>query len=202
MKGCDILNKKNKSNLRIILSYAGGFRLLIFISAAATILRVFVNFITPQVVRFTVDSIIGDEPVNFGPSLMSIIDALGGRAGIRENIWICALAVLILAVVTCICDFVGRITIAKSSEGIIKSLRNSLFEHIQKLPYSYHVKNQTGDLIQRSTSDVEVVRNFISTQLSEMFRTIVLIIISLILMFSMNFRLSLVVLIFVPVILI
>lgn len=202
MKGCDILNKKNKSNLRIILSYAGGFRLLIFISAAATILRVFVNFITPQVVRFTVDSIIGDEPVNFGPSLMSIIDALGGRDGIRENIWICALAVLILAVVTCICDFVGRITIAKSSEGIIKSLRNSLFEHIQKLPYSYHVKNQTGDLIQRSTSDVEVVRNFISTQLSEMFRTIVLIIISLILMFSMNFRLSLVVLIFVPVILI
>lgn len=201
MKGCDILNKKNKSNLRIILSYAGGFRLLILISAAATILRVFVNFITPQVVRFTVDSIIGDEPVNFGPSLMSIIDALGGRDGIRENIWICALAVLILAVVTCICDFVGRITIAKSSEGIIKSLRNSLFEHIQKLPYSYHVKNQTGDLIQRSTSDVEVVRNFISTQLSEMFRTVVLIVISLILMFSMNFRLSLVVLIFIPVIL-
>ena len=75
-----------------------------------------------------------------------------------------------------------------------------MFEHIQKLPYSWHIKNQTGDIIQRSTSDVEVVRNFISTQLVEIFRVIMLVIISLILMFSMNFHLTVSVLIFIPVV--
>jgi len=196
------VNNKSKSNFGIIFSYAEGFKKLLIISAIATTLRVFVNFITPQVIRFTVDSIIGNEAMNFIAPIMRIIDQLGGREGLRDKIWISALVVLFLAVITCICDYIGRITIAKGSEGIIKKIRNSLYEHIQKLPYSYHVKNQTGDLIQRSTSDVEVVRNFIATQLAEMFRTIMLIIISLILMFSMNFKLSLIVLMFVPIIII
>jgi len=196
------VNNKIKTNFEIIFSYADGFKKLLIISAMATTLRVFVNFITPQVIRFTVDSIIGNETMNFIDPIMRIIDGLGGREGLRDKIWISALVVLFLAVITCICDYIGRITIAKGSEGIIKKIRNSLYEHIQKLPYSYHVKNQTGDLIQRSTSDVEVVRNFIATQLAEMFRTIMLIIISLILMFSMNFKLSLIVLMFVPIIII
>ncbi len=196
------MKRKNKLNYKILLSYADGLKKFLLISAIATILRVFINFITPQVIRVTVDSVIGDKPMNFIAPIMSFIDFIGGRQGLRENIWISALAVLILALITCICDYIGRVTIAKGSEGIIKNIRNGLFEHIQKLPYHWHVKNQTGDIIQRSTSDVEVVRNFISTQLAEMFRTIMLIIVSLTLMFSMNFKLTLIVLIFVPIIII
>jgi len=193
---------KNKSNFKKIFSYADGLKRFLFISAIATTLRVFVNFITPQVIRVTVDSIIGTEPMNFSYPISNIIDAVGGRQGLRENIWLSGACILILSVITCICDYIGRTTIARGSEGIIKNIRNSLYEHIQKLPYLWHVKNQTGDIIQRSTSDVEVVRNFISIQLAEMFRTIMLIIVSLTLMFSMNVKLSLIVLIFVPIILI
>ncbi|MBP1926546.1 ATP-binding cassette subfamily B protein [Sedimentibacter acidaminivorans] len=193
---------KNKLSYKILFSYADGLKKFLFISAVATVLRVFVNFITPQVIRITVDSVIGDKPMNFISPIMNLIDSIGGRQGLRENIWISAVAVLILAVITCICDYIGRVTIAKGSEGIIKNIRNGLYEHIQKLPYHWHVKNQTGDIIQRSTSDVEVVRNFISTQLAEMFRTIMLIIVSLTLMFSMNFKLTSIVLIFVPIIII
>lgn len=191
---------KDKSNFKTIFSYVHGFKKYLIISAIATVLRVFTNFVTPQVIRFTVDSVIGDEPINFISPVMKIINMAGGREGIRENIWLSAAAVLVLALITCICDYIGRITVAKGSEGTIKKVRNSLYEHIQKLPYSFHVKNQTGDLIQRSTSDVEVLRNFIATQLAEMFRTITLIIVSLILMFAMNFKLSLIVLIFIPII--
>jgi ATP-binding cassette, subfamily B, bacterial len=201
-KGAYVLKGKNKLSYKILFSYADGLKKFLFISAVATVLRVFVNFITPQVIRITVDSVIGDKPMNFISPIMNLIDSIGGRQGLRENIWISAVAVLILAVITCICDYIGRVTIAKGSEGIIKNIRNGLYEHIQKLPYHWHVKNQTGDIIQRSTSDVEVVRNFISTQLAEMFRTIMLIIVSLTLMFSMNFKLTSIVLIFVPIIII
>ncbi|MDD4781167.1 MAG: ABC transporter transmembrane domain-containing protein, partial [Tissierellia bacterium] len=194
------MSKNNNSNFRTLLLYSYGFKRFLLISAIATIIRVFISFTTPQVIRITVDSIIGNEPINFLDGIMKIINDLGGREGIRESIWICSIVILILAVFTCICDYISRISMAVGSEGIIKNLRDNLYKHIQKLPYSYHVKSQTGDLIQRATSDVEVVRNFISVQLAEMFRTIVLIIVSLTLMFSMNFNISLVVLAFVPII--
>jgi len=132
--------------------------------------------------------------------MMNFINYVGGREGIRQNIWICAVFVLILALLTAISDYIGRLTMAKGSEGIIKNVRNNLFMHIQKLPFSWHIKNQTGDIIQRATSDVEVVRNFINTQFSEMFRTVMLVVISLMLMFSMNVKLSLIVLVFIPVV--
>lgn len=191
---------KNLSNLKLILSYAKDYIYLIIISAAATIIKVGASFATPQIIRFTVDSIIDDVPFSFGEPVMNFIVLMGGREGIRRNIWICAVFVLIFAVITSASDYIGKLTMAKGTEGIIKNIRDSLFGHIQKLPYSWHIKNQTGDIIQRSTSDVEVVRNFINTQLSEMFRTIMLVIISLILMFSMNVKLTLIVLFFMPVV--
>ena len=60
--------------------------------------------------------------------------------------------------------------------------------------------HQTGDIIQRCTSDVEVVRGFLSAQLLEMFRTIFLIVLSLILMFRINVKLTWVSAAFVPVV--
>lgn len=191
---------KNLLNIKLILSYSKKYIYLIVISLIATIIKVGASFATPQVIRFTVDSIIGDVPFSFTKSIMNFIYYMGGREGIQQNIWICAVFVLILAFITAVSDYIGKLSMAKGSEGIIKNIRNNLFRHIQKLPFSWHIKNQTGDIIQRSTSDVEVVRNFINTQFSEMFRTIMLVIISLILMFSMNVKLSLIVLVFIPIV--
>lgn len=64
----------------------------------------------------------------------------------------------------------------------------------------WHDRNQTGDIIQRCTSDVEVIRGFVVTQLLEVFRTAFLVITSFVMMFSMNVKLSCVVLLFVPVV--
>lgn len=192
--------KTDFSNLRLILFFARKYIYLIVISAIATIIKVGANFATPQIIRFTVDSIIDDIPFSFSGTAMNLIGYLGGREGIRENIWVCAVFVIILAVISSGSDYIGRLAMAKGTEGIIKNIRDNLFGHIQKLPYSWHIKNQTGDIIQRSTSDVDVLRNFISTQLSEMFRTIMLVIISIILMFSMNIKLTFVVMAFIPVV--
>lgn len=186
--------------MKLILSYTKKYIYLIIISFVATTVKVGANFATPQIIRFTVDSIIDDIPFFFSGAVMNFIDYLGGREGIRQNIWICAVIVIILAVITAVSDYIGRTSMAKGTEGIVKNIRDNLFGHIQKLPYSWHIKNQTGDIIQRATSDVEVLRNFINTQLSEMFRTIMLVVISLILMFSMNVKLTFVVMAFMPVV--
>ena len=64
----------------------------------------------------------------------------------------------------------------------------------------WHDRHQTGDIIQRCTSDVEVIRNFVVTQLLEVFRTVFLVAVSFGMMFSMNVKLSFIVLCFVPVV--
>ena len=192
---------RNQSDFKILHSLSKGFIKFFYISAAATILKVAASFAVPQVIRFTADHVIDNVLLDYARPVINMIDAMGGLEFLKENLWLLALTVLVLALITGVSDYTGRITLAKGTEGIIKNIRDKLFEHIQKLPYSWHVKNQTGDIIQRSTSDVEVVRNFISTQLLEMFRTIMLVIISLILMFSMNVKLTLAVLVFIPVVL-
>jgi ATP-binding cassette, subfamily B, bacterial len=59
--------------------------------------------------------------------------------------------------------FSGRLA-AMAAEGIAYRLRNYMFDHIQRLSFRYHDKNQTGDLLQRSTSDVDAVRRFFVDQ--------------------------------------
>ena len=113
-----------------------------------------------------------------------------------------ALVVIGVAVLSGIFLYIGRVGTALAGETFAKNMRDVLFVHVQKLPMKWHDKNQTGDIIQRCTSDVEVIRNFVVTQLLEVFRTIFLVVVSFAMMLSMNVKLSLIVLIFVPLVVI
>ena len=96
--------------------------------------------------------------------------------------------------------FFYRTYTAKAGEGFAKNMKDTLFFHVQRLPMKWHGENQTGDIIQRCTADVEVIRNFVVTQVLEVFRTVFLIGISFTMMVSMNVKLSLVALAFVPIV--
>ena len=192
--------KKNNEGFKLIMPYTKGLKRFFILTAIAIIVRVFVNFTTPQVIRFTVDSVINNEPLNLPQILGNFIKTVGGNENIKQNLWIPALFIVAFSLITCVCDYVSKVAIAKGSEGLVRNLRNHLYQHIQRLPYSWHTKNQTGDIIQRATADVDLIRRFIATQLAEIFRIIMLIIIALILMFSMNAKLSLIALAFVPII--
>ena len=96
--------------------------------------------------------------------------------------------------------FVQDSNLPKGSERFVKSLRDALYGHIQRLPYRWHVQNPTGDIIQRCTSDVEVVRNFIAEQMVELLSTTFLIVVYMAAMFTMNVKISLFVFAFIPVI--
>ena len=149
-------------------------------SLAATAL----NALTPQIFRFGVDSLLEDAE----------------RVGLGGNLWFLAVLLIGIAVAAGISQYIFRFCTAQAGENFAKNMRDVLFSHVQKLPMSWHDQNQTGDLIQRCTSDVEVIRNFVVTQLLEVFRTVFLIGISFAMMLSMNQKLSLIVLAFLPVV--
>ena len=156
------------------------------------------NSLTPQIIRMTVDSIIGSEELPGWFTALGLQRLLQGDTA--RVLLLAAAAVLTAAILSGVFSFLARINTARASENAIKSLRDALYGHIQKLPFSWHTAHQTGEIIQRCTSDVEVIRNFVSAQMVEVFRIVFLIVMTMAIMFSMNVKISLVVAVFIPII--
>ena len=156
--------------------------------------------LTPQVVRTAVDCILGGEP--FPAPVQAALAAFPQAAGSPITLLLSAAgALLVVSACSGVSTYMSRMQTAKGSESFVKSLRDALYRHIQRLPYAWHVQHSTGEIIQRCTSDVEVVRNFVANQLLEVFRTVFLVAFSLFIMFSMNWRITLIACCFLPVIL-
>ncbi|MCI8465568.1 MAG: ABC transporter ATP-binding protein [Lachnospiraceae bacterium] len=177
------LNKKNRKT-ELILRYFQGSKRYFVCAVAASFAATALNAITPQIFRFGIDKVLGGS----------------GYTYLEKNLWILAFSIIAVAVLSGVATFLTRICTAKAGENFAKNLRDALFVHVQRLPMSWHDKNQTGDIIQRCTSDVEVIRSFVVTQLLEVFRTVFLVGISFAVMISMNRKLACVVLLFVPVV--
>ncbi|MGI5935516.1 MAG: ABC transporter ATP-binding protein [Oscillospiraceae bacterium] len=191
---------KKQTTAGLLYGFARNGRHCFVIALFASSLSIIFSFLTPQIIRFTVDSVIGTEEASLPAFVVSALEALGGREFLRSHLYFCALGVVICALVSGIFNYVSRMTISQGTENFTKNLRDTLFRHIQYLPFSWHTENQTGDIIQRCTSDVETVRNFISAQLLEVIRTVILITVALVLMFSMNVTMAIICTAFIPAI--
>lgn len=180
--------KKAELLLHHLKPAASAFALGIGASLAATLLRTLFT----QIIRFTVDHALLGETEGL-PAFL-----LNAPAG-QILVW-CAAAAAAVALLEFGTGFVQDSNLPKGSERFVKSLRDALYGHIQRLPYRWHVQNPTGDIIQRCTSDVEVVRNFIAEQMVELLSTTFLIVVYMAAMFTMNVKISLFVFAFIPVI--
>lgn len=145
----------------------------------ATIMMVIIGFLTPLLLSEIVDSILGSEPFTMPDFLMNPINALGGRDFLRQNLWIPALALILMNVVNGVFTFIKGRSSAIASENIARKLRNDLYRHLQHLPFAYHVKAQAGELIQRCTSDVDTIRRFLAVQVMEVVNTVLMVVIAM-----------------------
>lgn len=94
----------------------------------------------------------------------------------------------------------GRLA-AYTAEGITRRLRDFLFDHIQRLSFSYHATTPTGDLIERVTSDVDALRRFFSEQAIGVGRIVLLFVINFVAILNLNVELALVSVVVIPFIL-
>lgn len=170
--------------LKLINTFFDGAKRYFIIAVIASLVTTILNALTPQIFRFSIDQVLGG----------------GGFKYLSEHLWIISFILIGVAFLSGISMFISRANTAKAGENFAKNMRDALFIHVQKLPMKWHDGNQTGDIIQRCTSDVEVIRNFVVTQLLEVFRTVFLVGTSFVMMVSMNVKLSLIVLLFVPVV--
>ena len=116
-------------------------------------------------------------------------------------VWLIALGFVALAGMHGVFTFLSGRYAAKTAEGTIERLRNYLFDHIQNLPFSYHAETDTGDLIQRCTSDVDALRRFYNDQAIGIGRISMLFIVNFIALLRLNTQLGLISVLAVPFIL-
>ncbi|MDR3264676.1 MAG: ATP-binding cassette domain-containing protein, partial [Synergistaceae bacterium] len=194
---------ENRRSLALLWKISRGGRALYFVSFLSMFAAIFCSFLLPQVVRFVVDSVIGGMPIPEMPLLTTLLEKTGLSGGVqtlRENRALIALLVLGIAVGGGAFGFAAQRGLASAAESLVRRLRDRLYSHIQRLPYEWHIGIQTGDIVQRCTSDVDIVRNFVSSQIIEIVRTLVLIVFACSILFPMNATLSLASFAFLPVV--
>jgi len=192
---------KENSVLHMMFGFTHKLKRFFLFSVFAAAVASLMGFLSPLIVGFTVDSVIGSEAARLPGPVMRLFEFLNGRGLFGSDLIICAVFIVASALIAGFFNYLSRVNMAKGAERMINKLRISLFAHTQSLPFEWHTKNQTGDIIQRCTSDVETVRRFVFQQLIEVLRTIILVAIALVIMFSLNTIMAVVVTVFLPIIL-
>ena len=125
-------------------------------------------------------------------------DNVLGNESATQTLPLIALGFLGLAVITAMFTFLSGTLAAYTSESIAQRLRNYVYDHIQRLSFTYHDQTKTGELIQRSTSDIDAVRRFFAEQAIGAGRIVLLFIVNLIALLYLNWKLALLSIIVVP----
>ena len=165
---------------------------------ASAIVTVF-SLLVPEIISFTVDSVINSDPVS--DSYANLVTAVGGVQYLKENLWIIALVLIGCALLTAVFTYGRQFLNTLANQIFMRRTRDKLFSHLQRLPLRWHIQHRTGDIIQRCTSDADTISNFVSGQLLNLFRIVLLMIFSLVFMFMMNVKLALIASAFIPLIL-
>lgn len=170
--------------IQLILRFSKGTRGCFIIILLASLASTLLNSLIPRIFGFTIDCVLVEDGIPY----------------LKEHIWLISLEVIGIALVNGIMIYLYRSQTAKAGETFAKNMRDILFAHVQRLPMKWHDGVQTGDIIQRCTADVETIRNFVVTQVLEVFRTVFLLVVSLAMMLTMNMKLTMVALAFTPVV--
>ena len=169
----------------------GGFRGRYAWAIAALFVFTAINYLTPLVASATIDFALSGEP-DEGRLTSGVISLMGGAEFVRERLWFPALLMVLLTVVAGVFSYLKGRFAAQASDGIARRLKDRLYDHLQRLPAKYHDRAETGDLIQRCTSDVETLRLALSSQVVEVSNAILLLLTALPIMIMLDGRMTLI----------
>ncbi len=102
-----------------------------------------------------------------------------------------AIIIVVITLGRAVFDFFRSYLVESSSQGVAYELRNALYRHTQHLSFSWHDRSQTGQLMTRMTSDVELVRLFTGRGLLNMANFAIVFTTVIIVLFSLNWQLAL-----------
>lgn len=147
-------------------------------------------YLAPLAPQAMIDHVLMDAGSGSGVSLWAL-SVMGGRERVAGALWIPAVWVVGLTGLAGVFTYLRGRWAEQASESIVRSVRDRVYGHIQRLPARYFDKAESGDLVQRCTSDVETLRVFLAGQVVEIGRAAAMLLIPLPLMWSIDWRMTL-----------
>jgi ATP-binding cassette, subfamily B, bacterial len=184
----DLRQTLEKNRLRGLWKILSGYRLAYLGATVTLAISALAKTATLFLLRYFADVIGGDaQPL---------------AAGLQATYIYIALGFLGLALFEGGFSFMSGRLAAYTAESVARRVRDFLFDHLQRLSFTYHAETPTGELIERCTSDVDAVRRFFSDQAIGAGRIVLLFVINFVAILSLNVPLALVSIIVIPFILI
>ena len=151
-------------NLKTLWKLTDGHRIRYAVALLAMLFGVAMLYVTPLITRATIDGIVTTHPEANLSSPARFLAQKEGEWGIELTLTLAATAaVAVTATAAIFLSIQGRLS-GVASEAIARGLRDRLASHLQHVPIAWHDKVQTGDIVQRCTSDVDTVRLFYREQ--------------------------------------
>ncbi len=205
------MGREGFATLGRALRYLGRYRGVTLAAYAALFVSTGAQLMVPWLVRHIIDTITDGVTANMILSLPAQAQAVAATrrgvsleqlrldaSGAENAILAAGIAIVVFSIARGIFAFVQGYMGERLSQNIAFDLRNELFAKIQRLSFSYHDRNQTGQLMIRATDDVEKVRLFIGQGLIMALQALVLLVGTLIILLNTNFKLTLVALPVLP----
>jgi len=188
------------SQFGIIWSIMRGYRLRYCLALGCLVLATVINFGIPLVGSATIDYAVSNQAAGPGTPwvIKLILHLAGGAAQLRAHLWLAPVLMVVLSVASGLFTYLKGWQASLASDGIARQLKNELYDHLSHLPAVYHDRTDTGDLVQRCTSDVETARQFLATQIMEIGNAVILAASAFPLLLSLNVHLALVSFILIP----
>jgi ATP-binding cassette, subfamily B, multidrug efflux pump len=203
---------KSKGGLGRAIRYLGKQRRSTILAYGALLVATVAQLVVPQLTQNMIDAVTKGTIANGILKLPGVLQGVAAsqvgttvdqlklnQANAETLLITAALLIVAFAIMRGLFSFVQAYMAEKTSQGVAFDFRNEIFAKIQRLSFSYHDQNQTGQLMIRATDDVEKVRLFIAQGLVIAAQAFILLIATLIILFFTNWRLTLVVLPLLPI---
>ena len=182
--------------LKQVTKWMKGYKIIYFIAVALLVSLQYFRTLTPLFISHIIDTIFGEE----ASDLPNIITNMVQANTIERQLLYLSLVYVLFTFIRVVIMFGRRVINAYFTENVAYNMRNTLYNKLQNLSFTYHSHAETGDLIQRCTTDVETYRAFVGEQLIEIFRLIFLISFAIYQMARLNVTMTLYSIIVTPII--
>lgn len=169
-----------KGTLKKVLHYAGKYRFLIVVSMALAIVTALLSLYVPILAGRAIDHVVGRGNVDFDKVVKILLNMV--------------VSVLLISV----CQWIMNMANNKITFAVVRDVRTEAFGRLQKLPFEYLDTKQTGDIVSRIISDVDLFSDGLLMGFTQLFTGIVTIVGTLIFMFYLNYKIALVVVVLTP----
>lgn len=176
--------------MKKMFKYLKGYHVVFSLAIVSIVVATAMQLATPVLIKYAIDSVIGDEPAG---RLQFLTDWFGGT--LLSVVWIIVLVSFIRGIFL---FFKGYLS-SYAAENIAQNIREKLYRQIQYMTYDKHTKKETGDMVQRCTSDVETIRRFLGVQVVDLGRIVFMIAMTVAIMLALDVTLTLYTVIMIPI---